>query len=101
MTAGMAALEEAAALLLPGHGDLVPLPGERDLNARVRRSDGRLVVLKLAAADADTARLDVEDAVLQHVAGRALPMQPPPVPHPPTIPPAAPPPLAPPLTCAP
>jgi len=75
MTAGMAALEEAAALVLPGHGDLVPLPGERDLNARVRRSDGRLVVLKLAATDADTARLDLEDAVLQHVAGRALPMQ--------------------------
>jgi 4-aminobutyrate aminotransferase-like enzyme/Ser/Thr protein kinase RdoA (MazF antagonist) len=75
MTAGVAALEEAAALLLPGYRDLLPLPGERDLNARVRRADGRLVVLKLAAADADSARLDLEDAVLRHVAGHALPLR--------------------------
>jgi 4-aminobutyrate aminotransferase-like enzyme/Ser/Thr protein kinase RdoA (MazF antagonist) len=75
MTAAAAALEEAAALLLPGYRDLVPLPGERDLNARVRCADGRLVVLKLAAADADSARLDLENAVLRHVAGHALPLQ--------------------------
>lgn len=64
-------LEDAAAVLLPGYRDLAPLPGERDLNARVRCADGRLVVLKLAAADADSARLDLQDAALRHVAGHA------------------------------
>jgi Ser/Thr protein kinase RdoA (MazF antagonist) len=69
MRVGEAALEAAAALLLPGYRDLLVLPGERDLNARVRCTDGRPVVLRLAAADADSARLDLEDAVLRHVAG--------------------------------
>jgi len=72
MTVSRAALDEAAAALLPGYLELVPLPGERDLNARVRRADGRLVVLKLAATDADRARLDLEDAVLGHLAARTL-----------------------------
>jgi 4-aminobutyrate aminotransferase-like enzyme/Ser/Thr protein kinase RdoA (MazF antagonist) len=75
MSGGMAALKEAAAVLLPGYRDLVPLPGERDLNARVRCADGRLVVLKLAAADVDSARLDLEDAVLRHGGRHALPVR--------------------------
>lgn len=75
MTVRIAALEEAAASLLPGYRDLVPLPGERDLNARVRCADGRLVVLKVAAADADPARLELEDAVLRHIAGHPLPLR--------------------------
>jgi Ser/Thr protein kinase RdoA (MazF antagonist) len=75
MTVSRAALDEAAAVLLPGYLELMPLPGERDLNARVRRADGRLVVLKLAATDADRARLDLEDAVLDHLAARTLPVK--------------------------
>jgi 4-aminobutyrate aminotransferase-like enzyme/Ser/Thr protein kinase RdoA (MazF antagonist) len=75
MTVSHAALDEAAAVLLPGYLELMPLPGERDLNARVRRADGRLVVLKLAATDADRARLDLEDAVLGHLAARTLPVR--------------------------
>ncbi len=75
MTVGLAALESAAAALLPGYLDLVPLPGERDLNAQVCSADGRPVVLKLAAADADPDRLELEDAVLRHLAGRALPVR--------------------------
>ena len=70
-----AALDEAASVLLPGHLELVALPGERDLNARVRHADGRLVVLKLAAADTDPARLDLEDAVLDHLAARTRPVK--------------------------
>jgi 4-aminobutyrate aminotransferase-like enzyme/Ser/Thr protein kinase RdoA (MazF antagonist)/murein DD-endopeptidase MepM/ murein hydrolase activator NlpD len=75
MTVGLAALESAAAALLPGYRDLVPLPGERDLNARVCSADGLPAVLKLAAADADPDRLELEDAVLRHLAGRALPVR--------------------------
>ena len=75
MTLSRAALDEAAAVLLPGYLELVALPGERDLNARVRRADGRLVVLKLAAAGADPARLDLEDAVLGHLAAHTLPVE--------------------------
>jgi len=75
MTVIRAALDEAAAALFPGYLELVPLPGERDLNARVRSADGRLVVLKLAATDADRARLDLEDAVLGHLAARTLPVR--------------------------
>ena len=75
MTDSRAALEEAAAVLLPGYLELVALPGERDLNARVRRADGRLVVLKVAATDTDPARLDLEDAVLGHLAAHTLPVK--------------------------
>ena len=52
-------------------GDISPLPGEHDLNYRVRAQDGEQYLLKLhAPGDAD--ELDMQVAVLDHLAKTAV-----------------------------
>ncbi|MEV0347369.1 aminotransferase class III-fold pyridoxal phosphate-dependent enzyme [Nonomuraea sp. NPDC050680] len=67
-------LEQAAALVrdLYGlEGRLTPLPGEKDRNFRLSTAGGQRYVLKLHAPDTDPAELDLQDAVLRHLAGQA------------------------------
>jgi 4-aminobutyrate aminotransferase-like enzyme/Ser/Thr protein kinase RdoA (MazF antagonist) len=66
-------LETIRAWLSEAHGieaTLSPLPGEHDLNYRVSASDGREFLLKLHAAG-DAAELDMQVAVLEHLAAKA------------------------------
>ncbi|WPC03306.1 aminotransferase class III-fold pyridoxal phosphate-dependent enzyme [Pseudomonas benzenivorans] len=68
------ALTESARLaaLLAAHyglqGDCEPLPGEHDLNYRVRAGDGQQYLLKLHAADGEPQVLAMQVAVLEHLA---------------------------------
>ncbi|MEU7860828.1 aminotransferase class III-fold pyridoxal phosphate-dependent enzyme [Nonomuraea sp. NPDC049141] len=67
-------LERAATLardLFGLAGRLEPLPGEKDRNFRLSTADGDRYVLKLHAPGTDPAELDLQDAVLLHLAGRA------------------------------
>lgn len=70
---------DTAARILSEHwgirGDLRPLPGECDRNFHVRASDGRLLVLKIASRDERRDVLELQHAVLQHLAGRELPVR--------------------------
>ncbi len=51
-------------------GTVDPLPGEHDLNYRIRGADGGEFLLKLHA-DEDVESLDMQVAVLEHLAGTA------------------------------
>lgn len=65
---------EAAAIALRVYGleaEASPLPGERDLNFRLRDSLGRSSVLKLHHPDSDRDALDLQDQALLHIAARA------------------------------
>jgi 4-aminobutyrate aminotransferase-like enzyme/Ser/Thr protein kinase RdoA (MazF antagonist) len=67
-------LEQAAALardLYGLEGRLAPLPGEKDRNFRLSTAGGERYVLKLHAPDTDPAELDLQDAVLRHLAGQS------------------------------
>ncbi|MEU4222754.1 aminotransferase class III-fold pyridoxal phosphate-dependent enzyme [Nonomuraea sp. NPDC026600] len=68
-------LEHAATLardLFGLAGRLEPLPGEKDRNFRLSTADGDRYVLKLHAPGTDPAELDLQDAVLLHLAGQTV-----------------------------
>ncbi|WP_283134375.1 aminotransferase class III-fold pyridoxal phosphate-dependent enzyme [Rhizohabitans arisaemae] len=74
--AGDDELDQAArtAYLLYGlRGRLDRLPGETDLNFRLRTADGERYVFKLHAPDTDPVELEFQDAVLLHLAERDNP----------------------------
>src|SRR4051794_20726251 len=50
-----------------------PLPGELDRNFRLQEADGTSCVLKLHSPGADREALALQDAVLEHLAARAVP----------------------------
>ncbi|MBT2225413.1 aminotransferase class III-fold pyridoxal phosphate-dependent enzyme [Nonomuraea sp. NEAU-A123] len=71
-------LEHAATLardLFGLAGRLEPLPGEKDRNFRLSTAGGDRYVLKLHAPGTDPAELDLQDAVLLHLAGSPSPRE--------------------------
>jgi 4-aminobutyrate aminotransferase-like enzyme/Ser/Thr protein kinase RdoA (MazF antagonist) len=54
-------------------GTATPLPGEHDLNFRLRTPDGTSAVVKLHAPDADPEVLALQDAALEHLHGEGAP----------------------------
>jgi Ser/Thr protein kinase RdoA (MazF antagonist) len=66
--------DDAAALALELYGleaRATPLPGEHDLNFRLRDEQGISFVLKLHRPDRDPDELDLQDRALLHVARQA------------------------------
>src|SRR3954469_6818666 len=65
--------ERVARELCGLEGTAAPLHGEEDLNFRLRLADGTSRVVKLHDAGTDPAELALQDAVLAHLAGEAVP----------------------------
>src|SRR3954454_13923981 len=65
--------ERVARELCGLEGTATPLHGEADLNFRLRLADGTSRVVKLHAPGTDPAELALQDAVLAHLAGEAVP----------------------------
>ena len=69
-------VEEAARIardLYDLEGEVSPLPGEKDLNFRLRRGPGESYVLKLHHPESDPLELDLQTAALLHLGAQAEP----------------------------